>query len=465
MDKLSVSTFIKGKTPEKIAKLYEELDLNSHVDIKEQNRKLLLNDQPLSVTQNIFLNIQQTLSNSSTMYNLPILLKFKDVDFKRLKKAIDIVLKAHPVFSCVYVRNDDGTFVHKYDINKKFDIKIENVTEKDFEIIKNTIVQPFNLFGEPLYRIRLFKIENKGFLFFDFHHSIADGTSINIFLDDINKAYDGLPLEDDYYFIALDERQKESTSVLYSEASEYYNKIFSGCDWTNYIPFDYDIGENKYGISTIDVPIGNSVFQEIYNKYGVGKNAFFITAAGIALSIACKRNNVMICWTYNGRNTLAEKRTIGAMLKVFYVGLKLDNKKTIKEIYHIVAEQIKNNIFYSCNMETALKYAPPEGELNINFLQNLKDLESKGSLSWIVEDMTQTKEYADNLLDLGILDGNDGCKLLFEYNACKYKEETMEKFKLLFVKIAVALAENSNNPNVTLEEIFNLHLKMLLKKL
>ena len=35
-----------------------ELDLNGHVDIKEQNRKLLLNDQPLSVTQNIFLNIQ-----------------------------------------------------------------------------------------------------------------------------------------------------------------------------------------------------------------------------------------------------------------------------------------------------------------------------------------------------------------------------------------------------------------------
>ncbi len=453
LDKLSVSTFYKGKTPQKIAKLYEEIDLNDLIDIEEQNKKMLLQDQPLSVTQSLIIQIQQILPNSK-LYNLPILLNFKkDVDINRLKKAVETVLKTHPVFSCTYATGDNGTFVHKYSANKKFDIRIETVTEQEFKNIKEILVQSFNLFNEALYRIRLFKTENGGYLFFDFHHSIADGTSIRLFLDDISKAYEGLSLENDYYFVALDTRSKQSNSTLYMEANEYYKKVLSGCDWTRYFAFDNDVNENKYGVATIDVPIKNCAYQEIYKKYGVGKNAFFITVAAIALSIASRKNDILICWTYNGRNTLVEKRTIGAMIQVFFVGIRFDNKKTMRDIYQSVVEQIKNNIYYSCNMEATIPFVPTEGGLNINFLQDLKNLESRGGLSWTAEDMSKVKEYADNLLDLGILDSEDGCKLVLEYNACKYNKDTINKFNKLFVEIAVYLAKNFNNQNLNFEEI------------
>ena len=46
----------------------------------------------------------------------------------------------------------------------------------------DNLIQPYDIFNEPLYRIRIFKTENGVYLFTDFHHLIMDGVSLDIFL-------------------------------------------------------------------------------------------------------------------------------------------------------------------------------------------------------------------------------------------------------------------------------------------
>ncbi|MDO4219229.1 MAG: non-ribosomal peptide synthetase [Synergistaceae bacterium] len=456
LNQLDVNMLLKGRTPREIVKLLENEDLNNQLDLKEQNEKLLLSDQPISVTQQYILDVQQEMPDS-TMWNLPILLRFgDDTDFERLKMAVDTVLAAHPVFSCVYAKEANEILVHKYDANKKFDTKIENITEAEFEALKETLVQPFELFGKPLYRIRLFKTESGGYLFGDFHHSIVDGTSIKIFLGDLNKVYEGVPLECDYYFVALDERRKKKNSTLYSKAKAYYERVYDKYEWSICLRPDNEIDENKYGTTSAAIPIESYVYEEIYKQYGLGKNAFFIIVACLAIFVTDNENNVMLSWIYNGRNTIAEQHVTGAMLRAFYVGIRFNNERTMGEIYHDVMEQLKNNIYYSCYSYFGPQNVRVGGEASLNFLQDLKSLAPDGKLSWMPVDMTQSKEVADDLLDIEILDGRDGCSLVLEYNACAYKEETIDNFKKLFVKIAVVLAENINNPDMRITELLEL---------
>ena len=453
MNGLDVNMLLMGRTPREINRLYEKEIANGLVDINELNERLLAEPQPLSIQFQYIYEIHQRFPDS-LLLNLPILLKFDEgTDFGRLKNAVDTVLAAHPAFSCIFSKADDGTFVRKYNANIRFDTKIEEITEPDFQNLKNSLVCPFDIIERPLFRIRLFKTDCGGYLFCDFYHAISDGTSIKIFLEDICRAYRGECLEPDYYFVAEDERRKKENSALYSEAKEYYAQTYDWCDWSIYPAPDFDTEENEYGTTTALIPITAEVYRYIYEQYGVGKNIFFIVVSCLAIYMSEHDNNVMISWIYNGRDTLAELHTFGAMLEVFYVGICFGKEKTLRSIFQDVTEQVRKNIYYSCYYYSGPRNATGKGEVNLNFLQDLKSLAHDEKLIWTPVDMSETKKGADNLLDIEILEENNSCSMQIEYNACAYKKETIDKFKELFVKIAVSLAESNFKSNIRIDEL------------
>ena len=55
--------------------------------------------------------------------------------------------------------------------------------------IKDTLVAPFKIVNAPLFRCRLFETENAVYLFFDVHHIVFDGTSLDIL---INNEWSGI---------------------------------------------------------------------------------------------------------------------------------------------------------------------------------------------------------------------------------------------------------------------------------
>ena len=130
----------------------------------------------------------------STIYNIPYLLKLdKKVDLDRLAKVIDSTVEAHPYLKTRLFMSDEGEVLQKRDDTLSYKTQIINGMNKE------TLVRPYMLFNEQLFRFELYRTCDGNYLFLDIHHIIADGTSLGIIINDINRAYSGEKLETEKY--------------------------------------------------------------------------------------------------------------------------------------------------------------------------------------------------------------------------------------------------------------------------
>ena len=76
---------------------------------------------------------------------------------------------------------------------------------------KDKLVTPFKLIDGRLFNVALYQTRDGNYFFIDIHHSICDGTSLVILIEDINRAYGGAVLEPESYSsfdAARDEQQR-----------------------------------------------------------------------------------------------------------------------------------------------------------------------------------------------------------------------------------------------------------------
>ena len=93
---------------------------------------------------------------------------------------------------------------------------------------KETLVRPYMLFNEKLFRFEIYRTCEGNYLFLDLHHIVADGTSLAIIMNDINRAYSGEKLESETYTsydLALDNRDALAGDI-YKNAESYYRSVF-----------------------------------------------------------------------------------------------------------------------------------------------------------------------------------------------------------------------------------------------
>lgn len=453
---LNTNMIFNGRTPKKIVEMYNEaLDGNTESYFACDAR---IQKKEVSLTQTqLFMFDYQCYYPKSTLWNISFLLRLdRNVDMGKLKKAIDVTLKNHPVFSISFDMNANSEFVQKFDQDKVFDIKIENISEADFIDESEKLVKPFNLLKGSMYRVKLFKTERGGYLFFDIHHTIADGTSIQILLRDICKVYDGKPIDSDYYYAVVKNREKEMYSSLYDEGKKYYDSIFGQDEWDACLKPDFEIKGNEYGCINTIIPIDNKSYDEIYKKYGMSKNVFYIMVTGIAMAIYNNKNNIRVTWVYNGRKRLSENDVIGALYKSLYVGILFDEKKSLKDVYFNVLEQINNGIRYSsCFYVENDSMAIDCDDVAVNYQSNFRNNNMEGSLKFEGVEILKEKYSADNLINVEINDDGNYCKLCLAYNASAYKYESIYWFKKILLKVACILVENIDNPDLKVMEIIN----------
>lgn len=118
--------------------------------------------------------------------------------------------------------SDEGEVLQKRDDTLSYKTQIINGMNKE------TLVRPYMLFNEQLFRFELYRTCDGNYLFLDIHHIIADGTSLGIIINDINRAYSGEKLETEKYTsydLALDNKDALAGDA-YKNAENYYKSCF-----------------------------------------------------------------------------------------------------------------------------------------------------------------------------------------------------------------------------------------------
>lgn len=292
-------------------------------------------DYPLTNTQEgIF--IECTANMGSTIYNIPYLLKLdKKVDLERLAAAVDSMIEAHPYLKTRLFMDENGDVLQKRDDHIVCKTQIINGMNRE------TLVRPYMLFNEQLFRFEIYRTCDGNYLFLDIHHIIADGTSLAIIINDINRAYAGEVLETEKYTsydLALDNRDALKGDA-YKEAENYYKSVF---DQTNgSIGFYPDKSgavptAELYRREITEISVQN--VKEFCKEYGITENVFFISAFGIALGKYNFRKDAVFTTIYHGRNDSRLSETIGMLVKTLPV--YCDFSGSIKECLTNVQGQL-----------------------------------------------------------------------------------------------------------------------------
>ncbi len=282
---------------------------------KETKREVQEN-YPLTNTQEgIF--IECTANMGSTIYNIPYLLKLdKKVDLDKLAAAIDSTVEAHPYLKTRLFMDENGDVLQKRNDHLSYKTQIIN------EMNRETLVRPYMLFNEQLFRFEIYRTCDGNYLFLDIHHIIADGTSLGIILNDINRAYSGDILEKEEYTsydLALDNRDALKSDA-YKNAEKYYQSVF----------------ENKggsisfYPDKTGPVPTAEMYHREVTEisvqqvkdfckKHGITENVFFIAVFGLTLGKYNFRKDAVFTTIYHGRNDSRLSETVGMIVKTLPV--------------------------------------------------------------------------------------------------------------------------------------------------
>lgn len=74
---------------------------------------------------------------------------------------------------------------------------------EDIEVEKPRLIEPFNIYGDRLFHIRLLKDAEHYYFFLDIHHIIGDGTTLKVMLADVDKVYGGGSLEPEQMTMAV----------------------------------------------------------------------------------------------------------------------------------------------------------------------------------------------------------------------------------------------------------------------
>ena len=454
---LNTTMIFRGRTPEKIAQLYEQArSTDDGESADEKNARALQEEHPLTAEQ-LYMVDYQLYTPDSTMYNLYTMLRVDTdlIDLHQLMEAVDTAIHNHPALLTTFHFKKDGTIVQRYSPESARELYMEKLTDWEFRnAMKDTLVQPFQVIGGTLYRCRFFQTEKAGYVFFDVHHTLSDGTSMKVFMADIFNAFMGEKLEKDYYYLVLQRREEAAHTDFYEESRRYFEEHYDGVDWSTHPNIDHESRDNEMGEMSAPLGIMQPQMNAMERAYKISRNEFFITVAGLAVSIYNNAPNVKLSWIYNGREDVETMNTVGLLFRDLPVAFRFRDNVTLRDLFADVHEQVRQGIEHSCYPYVDLHNQVGKSEsAYLLYQQDIRDMGEAADFNIETVDIRQNQAASQTILDMEVLDGSDGLQLMIDFAASRYQEESIERFRDLFVKIAQALVTHNSQSDVTVREI------------
>ena len=458
---LTTADIFAGHTPQKIAELYHKKHPDGVTETdEERDDRARTQPHPLTPFQAFMIDYQM-YTPMSTMWNLGSLYRFElgQFDVDKLAQAISTTIKAHPALCSVFSFNEDGEMIQTYKPELAFVPTIEEISEIEFSELKNGLVSPFKVMDARLFRVKLFKTEKYGYLFFDVHHTIFDGTSSKVLMQDIVKAYYDMPLERDYYYLTLTEGEEAANSDTYLEDKKYFEEMYdSKSEYSRRPRLDREARENTLGRIFGELASNEEAMQKLEKKYKITRNAFFALVSMLSIAFYNKDPKVMISWTYNGRDDLKKLSTVGMLLKDLRLSMELTKKTLVKDLYEDIQKQVAAGIAHSAYPYTMLgANVLKDDVLCFLYQEDLRD-NAEGMDDFKIEEveMRRNRSASENILDIELLDGKEGLELMMEYNASCYDLKSMKHYRDIFLAATEALLSLADDENATVIQAIKL---------
>ncbi len=382
---------------------------------------------PLSKTQ-YGLYVECVNHQGEVCYNLPYLYMLDgSLDGDRLCRAIESAVAAHPTLFTRIALDDNGEPFQTVAADDSFTIAVEPID--DIEAVKPTLVAPFDIYNDRLFRIRLLRDAKRYYLFIDYHHIIVDGTSMQLMLNDIDKAYHGVTLEPEELTLAdvAANEEAERQTPAFAEAKEWYAKNFDCGDvYTPLIPDREEAVPTESSLlRTLSVSIGS--VDTFCKSNGIFKSTLFTQAYALLLAKFNNEQESLFTTVFNGRQDKRLSRTVGMFVKTLPVYAKFTNDTTVLDFLRAGQEQMggcrQHDVYSFSDLMEDLK---PQSNSMFAWHAGLFSDDTMGDKPMQVERIGNSTLDAPLYLKAFIRDGHYQVKA--EYRSNEYSEELIAQF-------------------------------------
>ena len=294
---------------------------------------------PLSKTE-YGIYIEQ-VSKENTAYNLPLKIELgSDVDLERLTEAIRTVVDAHPCLRSAFDVDENGD-AFKY--LRDCEVEVTVIDSDDIDLY--SLVKPFDLHKDILFRFYIIRSAKGNTLFYDIHHIVFDGTANTVLTEEINRAYNGEMIEPEEFTandFSLEEARRLKTEE-YEKARAYYLETYDGIDIDSSIFTDKNDREPVakeviYPFTSFD----SDMLKAFAKRCGIKLSTVFNGAFSYVLSQYSGSEQALFSTIYHGRDERLQN-AIGMFVKTYPVFADLSEDDTVEAFLQKLDKQITLN--------------------------------------------------------------------------------------------------------------------------
>ncbi len=414
---------------------------------------------PLSSAQKRLYVLQQ-MDLESTLYNIPTMFIFEGkLDRGKFEESCRHLLRRHEIFRTSFCLFDGEVRQEINDIEEThLTIKSRKVNHwDDIAAIIRGAIKPFDLNRAPLLRVELLELaEEKYVVFFDMHHMVADGVSIDILEGEFLASYTGQKLEPikirykDYAVW----QNKLLRSEEFKSQQEYWLDTLAGFRFTR-LPLDNVTSAGEVKGEVEKVIIGRPMYNKIEGfcrKYQVTRNMFMIALFNIILSKEMGQMDLTIGIPFANRDHYDLKSVIGVLLNVLLIRTTLKPNNTFLDILlktkRNVTEAMDNSLYpYEFLYDRMKKMGHlDEAELCsilFNYFQIQRDQDIPGSGSKISPfDVPEISPKYDVTLYVNDHHGEMELKLVYKSNL--FDKQRIRRLLNNFLHVGELAVENEN---------------------
>lgn len=408
--------------------------------LSQKKEEEVLHEAPITFSQQgVYIDCQ--MNPDSTMYNLPMSLVFPaSVKVDTLIQSVKKVAEAHPALFCNFIQTEDDVMMRMSGDNT-LDIEVKNLDAEAFEEEKNSFTRPFDLEKDTLIRAEVVVMsDNRKVLLVDMHHIVSDGSSYNIFINELINAVNGQDIEKetcDYLHFAAEQKAKAEQGGL-EENKTFFDNMFAKYESAANVPVNKTSNE-KGSLQHASTPISPKLL-DIKLPEGITHAHFWFAAFNYALSRYANTKDVFTSFISSGRQNLEIADTIGMFINTMPCAVHVKDQ-TVEEFIKEVSQSFTDVVEHE----------------NYPFARIAADYDFKGSASFayqlgvISKFFVEGESVEQELLSLTkakmalviFIQNVDGVPCVdAEYDDSKYTHDLIARFTESIVAVAEHFAED-----------------------
>jgi len=408
---------------------------------------------PLLRMQDCMLDDQLT-NPKINVHNLTRLYRYdkSKLNIEKFLKCFNQVIRHHPAYLTVLHKNDDNSYVQIYKPDLFEDIKLEKMEEKKFqeEVLPNILANfQFALFDKLLINFRVIETEKYLYQLMDHHHVFFDGYSIKLLMDNLEKLYQDQPIITDMYYLRLKELEDMKKDENYNNMINYMNTVYNLKEPCGCPQKDTDIDKDKKGLDfcKFKIPDIKNKLENIFHGDDKLYNNFIVLASMLAIAKHANKKDIMVTWSYHGRDSPKCKYIAGNLVRLYPIRIQFKEKMKISDLNNEITKQSKDllkKLYYP-----HILYSE-DGEIMNDIYQ--KDFNNIGDFCGIKRESMAVppRNLDDGIFTNQVIDAcytmtESGLEIEWQYPFNRYKKETINGFRDIFIKYCDKLSEHWND--------------------